>query len=492
MDFQLYSRVDEASELFGDPLTLAYILTLAKLTAPLTKPGTRALREIQEYSASISRERKSAVYALIRYTRGLERRAFRALISENKIVCSILEAGATIYKGKKAYLELISDLQTHVGAVEFSIGEIPLEKLPPDIRDHISSAIAEAPSPVEQLKEKVVWQARITASVYETPAFMGFKCETPGGAKFAWVLKYEHARRRGPLLQNAVEALAFLSLTAEEIYEELVKRGVKDTMAREFVPFLRNLAYVEGLFSSKVVLDPAQYYNEPTMVVENSINGAMLSELYGKEIPANRALSIAVKGLGASILLQLRGYTHAGLSPNIIEVSITDKEVEVLLHGTIFIHKLGEWAPPELVDFLSLDPLSILSKKFTNYNEVYALILSITELLAGKPNLYRRGLNAVLAKLIHGVDLGDVFSKGLEEGDVNKISEAAAKFSSSPEESLRELNAWLAEKEKGLWEALKPLGPISEVFQRALSLDPTRRYASPLEAYLMLKALAVA
>lgn len=489
----VYSKINEASDVYSDPITLANQLTVTKIVHTINyNDFTKLLQDLPKLVSSIALEGKCA-YALIRYMKGGERKTCRMIMSSSKVVAVLCESAGKVSKGRPAYIDLINDAKVVSGRIELFVGEIDIDKLPPDLAEHVRKSLKEVFNPLDILLGRQLYYLKANSLIYEDGVFYTLLLEDGKMLKRGWVLKHDKQHYVNIFVDNFRKVMEALSASVEEVSKQASTKNIPERILAEIIPYREHLPRPEAMIFSKVVVDPYQYYEHPTVYVEETTATQRLIELYGK-IPGPGVVgSIVTRAIGALSYMSLFNSVHIDLSPHNLLVNIQGSQVtDLTIAGSILFTKLDSEVFREIGDPSLLDPHLILSGKYTLGNAVYTISLIGVELLTGVPNKYRRLLSKILASQKWG--LRETFAEEERDPNVAKLREAASEAVKMPvNEALSKLDEVVAELEKSLWDALashkSPL--LVQVLKKGLYLSPAKRYKSPIEMYLDLRGLTM-
>lgn len=487
----VYSKINEASDVYSDPITLANILTITKIIYTANYSDfTKLLQDLPRLLSSIAVEGKCA-YALVRYMRGGERKTCRMIMSSSKIVAILCEAGGKTSKGRTAYVDLINDAKVVSGKIELFVGEIEINKLPPELADHVRNSLKEVFNPLDILLNRQLYYFKVNSLIYEDGVFYVLLLEDGKISKRGWVLKHDKQHYAITFMDNFKKVMEALHASVEEVAKQASMKNIPEKILSEIIPYREHLPRPEAVIFSKAVVDPYHYYENPTVYVEETSSTHRLVELYGKTIEPGLVGNIVTRAVGALSYMSLFNTVHADLSPNNLLVNIQGGHVTNLsIAGSILFTQVDTEVFREIGDPSLLDPYLILSGRYTLENMVYTISLIGMELLTGAPNKYRRLLSKLLASQKWG--LREVVAEENKDPGIVKLRQVASEVVKMPvNEALSRLDEVVAELEKSLWDTLASQKPpiLIQVLKKGLYLSLAKRYKSPIEMYLDLRAL---
>ncbi|ADV65215.1 protein kinase [Desulfurococcus mucosus DSM 2162] len=488
-----HKYLNEASEIFSDPLNLAMLVRKVTIIEPEREAGCgEAFSLLVETSRRVLSERKSVVYSILRYDR--KRKSLRLILAGDLVLALLGESPGVLVKGDEAYRLLLEASSAPGALCSIVVGEVNPDALPQQLKSILEDA----------LRTRIVfpdaWVNRVIHGFKASSVLPGdeysFRLDAldPAGMRYLITVPRWDQPNSGMLLLNAADALGFQLLAQESLRRPQLGEVDAETLKR-LAFFTRYMAPCRGIIAEYGGMDEQKYLDTPPCIIEAYEGGVSLYErLKSGGLDANDSLLILHRFSGLAAVMGLLGYGLNTLRPSDIWL-VEDKSEPTghrfLLTGCSNVQRLDSPYRGLYRGLETIDPLTLVTGRLTWMSSMFTASSTALLVLLGKPVTPYLQLNLAILQTLHGVKAQLPGEPGLEEYVKNArgILEQLLKGEIDHREALRSLDKLVEEEFSRIIELLKnKIGAkTSEYLARTLSLNPDRRYGSPIEAFKALE-----
>ncbi len=421
VELNAYSKIDDASREFVDPVTLSYILLNQELL--VTNKRFR-LGEAFEYMKKIGVEeskKNRAVYVVLKES-GTEW-SIRMLLNSTTVIAIVYEPkkGSQMIGGL-AYNYLIKELYPKNPLIRMNAGAVPHDNLPDPMKKHIEESIREKVSakPPHIWLNKVIYDIYIDRILTDKGAYMYvLHGKDSFGREYAVKIPREKTIDGKPLavgtksqgltevLRGILNSLEVAESTKESIRKSLLTKGYDELLADKLIHYRKYILKPKAVIILRDHYTEEEYVNIPPLVLEDYAGmGDLDGKIRKKPLSTHELAFLGLRLTGALALIHVNHYLHMDIKPqNILLVEDLSEPYEYsplladfvgLPHMFDSIIELKK-STPEYAD-----PIALIRGR-TSYNyDVYSLGVTLFYAATGKKLMNRILVNLMILKYIYG------------------------------------------------------------------------------------------
>lgn len=446
-----WSRIDEASNFFRDPLTLSQILLKQETIAVGRKSVFQEfIKNLIEASIRNAKEKKLTYFTSKTID---DKLLIRGLSIGNTIIAIVLEDVQTKseYSGSTAYDVLAKDIYVQNPMLRFNLGRVELSALPRELKNIIEKEVIDA-----KLNEiPSIWIGRYIYDVYieqmisDKGAFMYvFLGKDKLNKNYAVKIIRDKTIDNKPLAVNGDEASVYEAMrgfinsleasliTKSVLKKSLVRFGYDESYADTLVLYRKYISRPRAMILLKNVYTADEYVEAPPVILEDFADIGDLAGKIGKGcLNYRESLFINVRLSGALAIVHLLKLLHMDIKPQNILLVSDDSET----YG--YAPLLGDFVGiPHLHDSRTelkrvtpeyADPISLLKGEAGFDYDIYSLGATIYYALTGRKIRGRVLINMVILKNLYGMNV-PIKHYLLENTDLapylNKIETTVSRF----------------------------------------------------------------
>ncbi len=421
VELNAYSKIDDASREFVDPVNLSYILLNQEMLA--TNKRLRlgeAIDFIKKVSVEESKKGR-AVYVVIKDMRS--EWSIRLLVNSTTVIAIIYEPkkGSQMIGGL-AYNLLVKELYPKNTMVRLNAGSISHENLPEALKTHVEESIREKVSakPPHIWLNKVLYDIYIDRILTDKGAYMYvLHGKDSFGREYAVKIPREKTIDGKPLavgsrthgltevLRGILNSLEVAESTKESIRKSLVSKGYDEMLADKLVHYRKYILKPKAVIILRDHYTEEEYVSMPPMVLEEYAGmGDLDTRIKKKPLSAHELAFLGLRLTGALALIHVNHYLHMDIKPqNILLVEDISEPYEYLPLLADFV------GLPHLFDSITelkkstpeyADPIALIRGR-TSYNyDVYSMGITLFYAATGRKLMNRILVNLLILKYIYG------------------------------------------------------------------------------------------
>ncbi len=421
VEFKAYSKIDDASREFADPVTLSHILLRQEMIAVNRKKRlSQLLDEIKKLSVDHAKRNRS-IYATLKEA-GSEW-DIRLFINETTIIAVIYEprTGSTMLGGL-AYNYLLKELYPKNPIVRCNIGSIPHDQLPETLRMHVEESMKEksAEKPPYLWLNKVLYDIYIDKVLTDKGAYMYvLHGKDSFGKEYAVKIPREKTVDGKPLavgasphgltevLRGLLNSLEVAESTKDAIRKSLVTKGYDEYLADKLVHYRKYILKPKAMIILRDYYSEEEYKAIPPIILEEYAGlGDLDTKIRKKPLSQHEFAFIGLRLAGALALIHVNHYIHMDIKPQ--NILLTEDYSEPYEYSPLIGDFVG--LPHMFDSYIELkkstpeyaDPIALIRGR-TSYNyDVYSLGITLYYAVTGKKLVNRILVNLLILKYIYG------------------------------------------------------------------------------------------
>ncbi|MCY0868136.1 MAG: protein kinase [Desulfurococcus sp.] len=477
--------MNEASELLSEPLNLALLVRKVSIVEPEKLLScSEILESLVESGTRILEERKGLTYSIIRRDRRI---LFRILLAGSRILAILEEAAGRVSKGREAFRELQALVSTPGSLCTMAVGLVAPDDLPGDLRVLAEEALSEKAAAPEMWTDRVIYGFKVTRLLGEDEFTFSLEARDQHGNRFTLIVPRPEAFSAfTTLLLNALDAVSYQLMKPSmygQISTEIAEPGVVEKLSRFTRYLLESRGVIAGLGNG------GEYFENPPLVIASFLEGESLPS----KTDLASILLVLHRMTGLAAHMNLAGFGFNTLRP--VDIVITEDPGEPLgrkpvLANPTSIQRLDSLYRGLYRGLETLDPLSLATRRLASTSNAFMVSMLALNTLLGRPVPEYLQLNKLVLKVIHNIKVDTSVEPGLEEyaENVERILRDAVQ-SGRVEAGFTVIDRLISQRLESHVAALQNTVPprILEYLLRTVSLNPDRRYRSPLEAFTSLE-----
>ncbi len=512
VDLRPYSRIDESSNLFVDPVVLSQILLKQKMIVANKKANLAQFIDELKNKAINAAKNDQVLYVTVRAIDASWR--IRLLLYSTNIIGMVYETReGTQIIGGLAYSSFIKEVYPNNPIVKYSMGLLPIDELPDQLKEHVINCKQ------EKSKEKppYIWLNKMIYDIYidkiltEKGAYMYVLLGRDRfGYRYAVKIPREKTIEGKPLavssramglnevLKGVFNSLEVAHSNKQGIRESLMLRGYDEALADKLLIYRKYILYPKAIIVLRDIYTEEEYMSSPPIVIEDY---ADLGDLDGRikkyRLDPREVAFIAIRSSGALGLIHANHYVHMDIKPQNILLKEDDGEpygyaplisdfvgTPHLFNETIELKK----STPEYADPLAL----IRGKAGYNY-DVYSLGLTLFYAATRQKLKTRILVNLLILKNLYGTPVPlRVFL--IENPDLvqihRRLEVILRSYTSStrklpPEELMSNILSVIGDHDANMVKTIRKKLPdrLAKVILNAITLDEQKRYQDAISMW---------
>ncbi len=419
--FRAYSKIDDASKDFSDPVTLSSILLRQEMIA-VNKRGklNTVLDMLKKHGVEMAKKNK-VVYAVIK--EASSKWSVRLLLNGTIIVAIILESkkGSPLLGGL-AYNQLFKEIYPENPMTRYNLGAVAYNDLPESFRIHIEESLREkaAEKPPHIWLNKVIYDIYIDKIITDKGAYMYVLHGRDSlGREYAVKIPREKTIDGKPLavgesnqglmevLRGIMNCLEVASSTKESLRKSLIAKGYDAILADQLLYYRKYILRPRAIIILRDKFSEEEYRSIPPLILEDYASlGDLDTKIKKRTLSVHELAFLGLRLAGAIALIHANHYIHMDIKPQNILL------IEDLSEPYDYAPLLGDFIGlPHMFDSIIelkkstpeyADPIALLRGK-TSYNyDVYSLGITLYYAVMGKKLLNRILVNLLILKYIYG------------------------------------------------------------------------------------------
>ncbi len=515
--FIVYSGIDEASKVFGDPIVFSNIILRERNTVLRRKKYREAYDDLLTYSLNAAKK-NAAVYAKLSE-------------AGNKWTIRLLSYGeflvACIYEPSRGQPEIGAPASNYVNTlfvnedprVKLRASEVALKYIPEDLRLHIEKCVTEKKKakPPHYWIGKVIYDIKIKRLITDKGAYMYvLEGKDVFGKKYAIKVPRERSSDGKPLaigggidslmdiMRGIMNSLEVALSTREAVKEALVGRGYPEHLVDYILVYREYVLRPKAIVLLRDTYTEDEYGEMPPIIVEDYADRGDLEARVKKRTLDSRELAyIAIRMAGALSLTHVNRYIHMDVKPQNILLVTSDKEpygYKPVLTDFVGIPHVQEKttelkkATPEYAD-----PIALLRGAVNYSYDLYSLGSTLYYAFTGRKIGSRLLLNLIILKRYYGlpsplkvflIDNPDLVPLAHKlESLFNQYSSSSRRIPVSKLVAL--INNYIRDTDQRYFEQLRRLPErLYSIIVRLLELDEEQRYPDAIAFWIdMVRAM---
>ncbi len=424
-ELKKWSRIDEISGIFRDPLILSQILLKQETIIASKKSSFHEFsKNLLENSIMNAKDKKLTYFTSKSID---EKLLIRGLTFGNTIVALVLEdtRSGSEYLGSAAYDNLVREIYVQNPVFRFSLGRVDFSILPSDLKNLVMKEVVE--TKLNEIPEvwigRYIYDIHIDQMISDKGAYMYVFL---GRDKFNKVYAVKVIRDKTvdnkPLAVNGDETSiyevmrSFLNsleaslITKNVLRKSLVRFGYDDTYADKLLFYRKYISRPRAMILLKNTYTVEEYVETPPVILEDY---ADLGDLAGRVsrgcLNYRESLFLIVRLSGALAIIHLLRLLHMDIKPQNILLVKDDSEnygYAPLLGDFVGLAHLHD-SKTELKKVTPeyADPVSLLKGEAGFDYDVYSLGATMYYALTGRKIRGRVLMNMVILKNLYGMSV---------------------------------------------------------------------------------------
>ncbi len=514
--FIVYSKVDDASKVFIDPIVFSNIILKLRKTISRRNNYRKIIEELIVYSMQGLKE-NNIVYAKISSMNGEWN--IRTLTYGEFLLACIYES-KDISKpviGSVAVEHLTRTLYSENPRVKMRAGQVSLDILPQELKVHVEKCISEKKKnvPPYYWVGKIIYNLKVERIITDKGAYMyvleGYDIF---GKKYAIKVPREKSSDGKPLaiggtvdslldiIRGLMNSLEVALSTRDNIKSELLRRGYSEVIADYLIKYREYILRPRAIVLLRDTYSGEEYSEIPPLVIEDFADmGDLEMRIKKKRFDSREIAYLGIRLAGALALAHANRFIHMDVKPQNILLTTSEKEpygykplltdfvgVPHLFESTIELKK----ATPEYAD-----PIALLKGVVTYSFDLYSLGNTLYYAFTGRKLASRILLNLILLRKYYGlasplkvflIEHPDLVSIAHRlENIINQYSSKRTGFS----DLITSIIDTLADIDKTYLSELRKIPEkLYVIFKKLLELDEEKRYPDAIALWIdMVKVL---
>jgi serine/threonine protein kinase len=504
VEVRAYSKIDEASRIFADPVSLSQILLKQEIIVlnKRVRLGD-AIEILSKHGVEKAKENKS-IYATIKESSG--KWDFRILLYGSTMIACIFEPreGSSMIGGL-AFNHLLKDLYPSNPPVRLNIGSLSFEHLPEALRIHVEESVKEKASaaPPHIWLNKMLYDIYIDRILTDKGAYMYvLHGKDSLGREYAVKIPREKTIDGKPLavgtssqgmtevLRGIINSLEVAESTKESIGKSLVGKGYPQVLADQLVAYRKYILKPKAMIILRDYYSMEEYVTIPPIILEEYAGlGDLDGKIKKKPLTTHELAFLGLRLAGALALIHANHYVHMDIKPQ--NILLKEDYSEPYEYSPLIGDFVGL---PHMFDtFIELkkstpeyaDPIALIKGRTSYYYDVYSLGVTLYYAATGSKLNNRILLNLLVLKYIYGatvplriflVEHPDLVQKA------RRLEELFKKYNSGrkiPVETLiSQVLSVIEEDDRKELSVLrrKVKGELARIIEKTLTLNEAERY----------------
>lgn len=421
VDFKPFTKIDEASREFIDPVVLSYILLKQKVLIVNKRDKLLNCLKYLKNKSVESLKQNSVLYVVIKSAD--TKWTIRSIFAGTLIISIVYETrdGMQLIGGL-AYNTLSKEIYPQNPIIRYNVGLVSIDNLPDTIKAYVEESVREK----VEAKPPHVWLNKILYDIYIE------KLITDKGA-YMYVLlgrdKFEHKyavkiprektvdgkplavstnnNALNEVLKGIINSLEVYSVTRDALRKGLVSKGYDEYYAEQLIYYRKYILKPKAIIMLRTTYTEDEYVESPPMILEDYANLGDLDTKIRKRPLNQRELSfIAIRLAGALALIHINHFIHMDIKPQ--NILLIEDEKEPYGYAPLLSDFVGL---PHMFDSVIelkkstpeyADPIALVRGRASYNYDVYSLGITLFYASTGKKLKSRVLLNLLTLKNIYG------------------------------------------------------------------------------------------
>lgn len=421
VEFKPFTKIDDASKEFIDPVVLSYILLKQKVLIVNKKAKlVKCLNYLKNKSVEALKQ-NSILYLVIKSIDS--RWTIRSIVAGTLIISMVYETKDGVQLvGGLAYNTLFKEIYPNNPVVKYNVGVITIDSLPDTIKVYVEESLREK----REEKPPYIWVNKVLYDLYIE------KIVTDKGA-YMYVLlgkdKFEHryavkiprektvdgkplaistnTNALNEVLKGIINSLEVYSSTKDSIRKGLVSRGYDEYYADQLILYRKYILRPRAIIMLRTSFTEEEYIESPPMILEDYANlGDLDTKIKSKPLNQRELAFLAIRLAGASALVHINHFIHMDIKPQ--NILLIEDEGEPYGYAPLIGDFVGL---PHIFDSVIelkkstpeyADPIALVRGRASYNYDVYSLGITLFYAATGKKLKSRILLNLLTLKNIYG------------------------------------------------------------------------------------------
>ncbi|MEM0109951.1 MAG: protein kinase [Desulfurococcus sp.] len=486
-----HDRLDEASEIFADPLNLASLIRKISIVEPERELlCSEAVDTLGKVGERFFKEKNDLAYAVIKYDR--RRKTLRFIVVGNIVLTVVGEVPGAIVKGSEAYRMLLEAASYPKTTCSIVIGRLSQDDLPPSLKSILENALKTRIAFPDAWINRAIYGFKVTRILDEDEYSFKLHAVDSGGSQYIIEIpKLEQVDNTGKLFLNTIDALNYQFSLRSIQYPASVEADV----LRKLAGFAKYMGQCIGFITGQHPIDEKTYLELPPCIIRSHSGGVNLErKIEESQLNTEEALFILHRLTGLTALMNTLGYGLNAL--RLRDVWLVEDQGEPLGYRPVVeyctsLQRLDSPYRGLYRGLETIDPLILLTNRVTPASNLFMTSSMILQALTNKPILPHLQLNKLISRILFNIETPLLQGEGLEEytSNLKTIIEQLARGETRVEEALPKLWELVDEYLARYLESLRGRinGRILEYLTRVLSINPGKRVQNPVDMFKILE-----
>ncbi|ADI31390.1 protein kinase domain-containing protein [Staphylothermus hellenicus] len=421
VEFKPFTKIDKASKEFIDPVVLSYVMLKQKIIAVNKRAKlVNCLNHLKNKSVEVLKQ-NSILYVVMKSIGS--KWTIRSIIAGTLIIAMVYETKDGVQLiGGLAYNTLSKEIYPKNPVVKYSVGVIPIDALPDNIKVYIEESLREK----REEKPPYIWVNKVLYDLYIE------KILTDKGA-YMYVLlgrdKFEHryavkiprektvdgkplavntnTNALNEVLKGIINSLEVYSATRDSIRKGLASKGYDEYYADQLILYRKYILRPRAIIMLRTSFSDEEYLESPPIILEDYANlGDLDTKIKSKPLDQRELAFLAVRLAGALALVHINHFIHMDIKPQ--NILLIEDGAEPYGYAPL----LGDFVGlPHVFDSIIelkkstpeyADPIALVRGRASYNYDVYSLGITLFYAATGKKLKSRILLNLLTLKNIYG------------------------------------------------------------------------------------------